>query len=152
MGRFASGGPRGLIAGNAVDLLAQDVGVPVVPRVLLDHVQVYPAQVERPAGADLEGLLQRVSLGGLVGQVTFCPECGEIRVRSGGVNLSKSSSGFSSVQYKAPISCPTNRRRNHARSTSAMCLTSPSNDRLDGPTARWLSCSPVSPAPAARAS
>ena len=35
-----------LVAGHAVDLLTQDVGVTVVARVLLDHVDVDPGQVE----------------------------------------------------------------------------------------------------------
>src|SRR5690349_16082369 len=36
---------RGLVAGDAVDAFADQVGVAVVPRVLLDHVHVDPADV-----------------------------------------------------------------------------------------------------------
>jgi hypothetical protein len=46
-----------LVAGDAVDPLAQQVGVPVVPRVLLDHVEVDPPQVQRLA-AQLERLVK----------------------------------------------------------------------------------------------
>ena len=35
---------RPLVAGDAVDALAQEVGVAVVTRVLLDHVRQYPTQ------------------------------------------------------------------------------------------------------------
>ncbi len=49
-----------LVAGHAVDLLAQDGCVAVVPGVLLDHVQVDPAQVHRRALARrAEGVVQR---------------------------------------------------------------------------------------------
>ena len=48
-----------LVAGGAVDGLAEEVGVPVVPRVLLDHVHEDPADVAlalgvvAPAGHDV---------------------------------------------------------------------------------------------------
>ena len=35
-----------LVAGDAVDLLPEDVRVPVVPRVFLDHVEIDPAEFD----------------------------------------------------------------------------------------------------------
>src|SRR3954468_7666174 len=65
----------GSVAGDAVDALTQQVSMPVVPGVLLDHVHVYPAQVhldllasvqERLVeGASLRHLARGVDLAGV---------------------------------------------------------------------------------------
>ena len=47
-GAPADGRPSVLLAGLAVQPLTQQVGVPVVPGVLLDHVDEHPAAASRP--------------------------------------------------------------------------------------------------------
>src|SRR5215210_6573537 len=47
---------RDLLPSRAVDGLAEQVGVTVVPGILLDHVQGDPADVTRPAGSAARAL------------------------------------------------------------------------------------------------
>ena len=129
-----------LVAGHAVDQLAQQVGVPVVPRVLLDHVQVDPPQVDHVTGprgwlnvssSDRPGgrLVGRRALGREGREVLLCVALPSVR--------SKSPSGCSSLQYSSPRSaCPANRIRNQVRSTSAMCRTRPSSESVEDCTGR----------------
>src|SRR6185369_12685540 len=66
------------VAGRPVDLLTEDVGVPVVPGVLLDHVRVNPAQVDLVGSALVtEGGVQWPARGRGPGQVALLPERGE---------------------------------------------------------------------------
>ena len=74
-----------LVAGHAVDLLPEDVGVTVVPRVLLDHVQVDPAQVVSPAAGVAERVVQGPAFGGLPGQLAFPGERREVGLRPAGL-------------------------------------------------------------------
>src|SRR5687768_10064095 len=56
------GVPRSL-ADGAVDRLAQEVGVPVVARVLLDHVGQDPPQADRAVVRMVEAPIERLALG-----------------------------------------------------------------------------------------
>src|SRR4051812_156390 len=72
---------RHLVPSRAVDALAQQVGVPVVPRVLLDHVQVDPPQVDLRAVAGQPDVVQAVPGGDGADGVQLCPEPREVVVR-----------------------------------------------------------------------
>src|SRR5262249_58638291 len=63
--RARGSGPRRSIAGKPVDRLADQVGVAVVAGVLLDHVEVDPAQRDLLALPVDEGLVQPVAGGPL---------------------------------------------------------------------------------------
>src|SRR4051812_40424837 len=69
------------VPGRAVDALAQQVGAPVVPRVLLDHVQVDPPQVDRLALAAPPDVAEAVPGGDGADGVQLRLERGKVVVR-----------------------------------------------------------------------
>src|SRR5690606_19107783 len=79
--------PPRLFPGAPVDALAQEVGVAVVARVLLDHVEVDPAQAGGPVVRVLEGVVEAVATGGLLRVVDGGPEALEDLGRIGPVGL-----------------------------------------------------------------
>jgi hypothetical protein len=90
--------PVGLLAGGAVDPLAQEVGVTEVTRVLLDQVEVDPAQRVRVRLA--EGVAELVRGHDLTdARAVLSESFSRSASAPAAVTASKSPSSFSSVQY-----------------------------------------------------
>src|SRR3954468_16528607 len=70
---------------RTVDRLAQQVGVPVVSRVLLDHVQVHPPEVDPPAAPRDAGVVEPVPRGRLTRRRDLGLEHSEVVVGAGRV-------------------------------------------------------------------
>ena len=144
--------PDGLeVAGGAVDGLPQQVGVAVVPGVLLDHVRQDPAQRELLARARGPPPCSRTSRSGAAATACRAPRripALEGAEHRGDVGLStplKSPSGRRASSRGRAASSPSSTCGTSRARTSAMCRTSPSRDRSDGGTDRCRSCSSVSP-------
>ena len=134
---------RRLIAGGAVDGLPKQIGVAVVPGVLLDHVHIDPAQRIVMAPPAAEGVVEAGARRGLPGELALRLEGGEVGLGGEPVDVVEVAVGVLVAGVQGPKSSPRKPRRNHQRSTSDICRTSPSNDKVDGGADRWTNWSPV---------
>ena len=136
----------GQVADRAVDALAEQVRVAVVPRVLLDHVDQDPSHrdgLSAPRGARCRPGREPPRS---PGSSRTRPSRWRARRRQSAVSTSlKSASGSASLEWRGGTSSWARVRRNQERSTPAMCRRSPSSDSVEGSTARRRICSTESP-------
>jgi hypothetical protein len=131
---------------RAVESFAQQIRVAVVPGVLLDHVDVDPAQVHLEVTVRMEeGLVQSPVPGCFPGEFNLPYEDGEVLLGIGctGVIELPVGIGLAGIQEADLLS------RDAAAKPSALhlriCRTSPSSDRLEGSTVRCRNYSAARP-------
>ena len=158
----ALGGPSigtrarcGLLADPSVDALAQQVGMPVVARVLLDHVYEELAQCDGLALGVRPRKPRSWPAGEPLGEADLgAPRRPRLRhdrrISPRAVQVAVGVWPRSGIPVWHVLAGK--QRRNQPRSTSAMCRTRPSSDIVDGSTARRASCPASGPRTSAAAS